>query len=264
MKKTAAFIIILLLISGYAFSIRKGEKIILDQLNHIEKLLKKMNDELSMVSSDISSIFKKIIIIENKVNAFTKAKADNSLKNENLYDNILIFKQDIGDIKRRLNELTQLLMNKKSDKIETSQYPANNDTNIDNSATSQADDKSPNLYFIAYSDYINKNYNLAIKGFEKFISYYPNTLRAKKALYWIGECYYAQRRYEKAIEIFDRLLSQHGDGANVSDALLKKGYALIAMGRHMEGKKVLTRLISKYPFSEISSLAKQKLKEISE
>jgi TolA-binding protein len=73
-----------------------------------------------------------------------------------------------------------------------------------------------------------------------------------------------QRKFKDAIQVFNELLSKHGDDPNISDAMLKKGFALIELGRHMEGREVLRKLISKYPFSEISSLAKQKLKEIAE
>jgi|GEM_PF-1330508 len=264
MKKTAVLLILVAFLTLPAFSIRKGEKLILDQLEKLEKMFNRINEEMAIVSADVSTIFKKIVIIENKVNAITQERADRTLNSQNMYENMLAFQQDVKDIKQRLGEISRRMSGASAGEFEAEPDNTGDSTPAASTGGQNPEERSPNLYFVAYSDYINKNYNLAIRGFQKFISYYPNTLRASKALYWIGECYYAQRKYEQAIEVFDRLIRENNEGANVSDAMLKKGYALVALGRHMEGKKVLTQLVDKYPFSEISELAKQKLKEISE
>lgn len=265
MKRVSVLLLLALLVTFPAQAIRKGEKLILDQIEELEKILTRMNEELTIVSSDVSAIFKKIVIIENKLNSLTQQRADNQLSSQNLYENMLAFQQDVTDIKEQLGQITRLLSRTGgSGPVAGEAGGLENPGGMDTASESAPEEKSPNLYFIAYSDYINKNYNLAIRGFQKFISYYPDTLRAAKARYWIGECYYAQRKYEQAIGVFDRLIEEDSEGANVSDAMLKKGYALVALGRHMEARQVLTDLIDKYPFSEISALAKQKLKEIAE
>jgi tol-pal system protein YbgF len=265
MKRVSVLLLLAVLVTSPALPIRKGEKLVLDKIEKLEKMLTRMNEELAIVSSDVSTIFKKIVIMENKLNSLTQQRADNQLSSQNLYENILAFQQDVTDIKQQLGELSRTLSRTAgSSPVSGEESGPVNNNGMDTASEETPEEKSPNLYFIAYSDYINKNYNLAIRGFSKFISYYPDTLRATKARYWIGECYYAQRNYQQAIEVFDRLIEEDSEGANVSDAMLKKGYALVALGRHMEARQVLTQLIDKYPFSEISALAKQKLKEISE
>jgi TolA-binding protein len=83
-------------------------------------------------------------------------------------------------------------------------------------------------------------------------------------LYWIGECYYAKKKYQDAINTFNELLNKYKDGDKAPAAILKKGYALLEMGRQSEGIAILKELISRFPLSEESSLAQQKIKEFSE
>ena len=83
-------------------------------------------------------------------------------------------------------------------------------------------------------------------------------------MYWIGECYYAKKKYQDAINTFNELLNKYKDGDKAPAAILKKGYALLEMGRQSEGIAILKELISRFPLSEESSLAGQKIKEFSE
>ena len=105
---------------------------------------------------------------------------------------------------------------------------------------------------------------MAIEGFKQFLKLYPDNDRGDNSLYWIGECYYTQGLYQEAVNTFTELIIKHQDGDKVPDASLKKGFALIEMGKESEGISVLKELISKFPFSDESKLAQQKIKEITE
>jgi tol-pal system protein YbgF len=120
------------------------------------------------------------------------------------------------------------------------------------------------IYYAAYSDYIKENFDLAIEGFRQFIRNFPESGLADNSLYWIGECHYAKKKYQDAINTFNELLNKYRDGDKAPAAILKKGYALLEMGRQSEGIAILKELISRFPLSEESSLAQQKIKEFSE
>jgi len=52
---------------------------------------------------------------------------------------------------------------------------------------------------LAYNDYLNGKYELAVAGFQRFIKDFPGTSLTPNAHYWLGESYYNQKDYTRAI-----------------------------------------------------------------
>ena len=257
MKKSCVFVLIIqIFFVSSLLPIRKGTKLVLEKIQKIEKILQKLESNISVISSEFTSIYKKISLIESKFNGFAKNYADQKQNKENIVISIQSLKEEITELKKSIGKINERLQSNMASVTQTDSTDLTQTDNI------QSTSGLPDIYLLAYSDYINKNYDLAIKGFRRFIQLNPKTLRARKALYWIGECYYVQMKFKEAIDVFEEFLFKYKDGVNVADALLKKGFALIKLGRQTEGKEVLKKLISQYPFSEPASLAKQKIEEI--
>ena len=109
----------------------------------------------------------------------------------------------IYEIKNKLNGI--------SDKLFTLQRSGEiNGVSSENGTTSPPPNNTltqtpKNTYYIAYSDYLKKNYDLAIEGFFQFLKQFPNNNLADNSLYWIGECYYSQKKYPDAVRVFTKL-----------------------------------------------------------
>lgn len=262
MKKNIIFIVLVCLaLSTPIHAIRKDTKLILDELQKISQTLAALDQKVTIVSTGFDELQKKMEIIERKVSAISTSQADLNQNKEGVVLSLQFIKEELNDLK---NELTQI-----SDKM-TNFTPTvgNNPEGGEDSTLEEQDSamvQSPeSVYFTAYSDYLKKNYDLAIKGFKQFISLFPQNGLADNSLYWIGECYYAQRMFQDAVNTFGELIDTYNDGDKIPAATLKKGFALIEMGSGSEGMDVLKGLISRFPLSEEASLAQQKIKEISE
>lgn len=118
------------------------------------------------------------------------------------------------------------------------------------------------LYQSAYRDYQRGNWDLAIEGFEDFLTANPGSDLADNAAYWIGESYYSQKKYREAIAQFDRVISQYPQSDRVPPALLKKGLGYIELGQRAQGIVQLQYVVHEHPASQEASLAREKLRSL--
>jgi len=115
---------------------------------------------------------------------------------------------------------------------------------------------------LAYNDYLNGKYELAVAGFQHFVKDFPSTSLTPNAQYWLGESYYNMNDYGRAIEIFDLLLAEYPGSEKVPAALYKLGLATAETGDLIKSKRSLKRVLEEFPTSDESKLAKNKLAEI--
>lgn len=118
------------------------------------------------------------------------------------------------------------------------------------------------VFNMAYSDYRNGNFELAIDGFKMYKEQFPESPLVDDSVYWIGECYFSQKKYEEAIEEFNELILNHPRGDKIPAAYLKKGLSLAELGKKEEALSVFKLLVSKFPLEEETKIAQQKIKEL--
>ncbi|MCP5103627.1 MAG: tol-pal system protein YbgF [bacterium] len=255
--------IIIFLVLGLAaslpspvYAVKKDTKLILDELQKLAASIKTLEVKITAISVETTAMSKKIGIIEEKVGALSKSQADNNQDKENLLLSLQFIKEELNQLKNSVSTINDRLVS-----MPAGTTPAGTESAGDTTAGGVA--QSPeSIYYTAYSDYIKKNYDLAVEGFKQFIDLYPTNGLADNSLYWIGECYYAQKKYQDAVDVFSQLRNKYEDGDKVPDAILKEGFALIEMGKRTDGIDVLKELVSKFPLSEEASLAQQKIKEV--
>ena len=118
------------------------------------------------------------------------------------------------------------------------------------------------LYQSAYGDYLRKNYDLAIAGFQAYLEAYPETELADNAAYWIGESLYGQGKFEAAIRQFDDLVARFPRSDKTASAGLKKAFAYLERGNRGQGIAELQRLLREFPQSDEASLARNRLRDL--
>ena len=257
MKKTVnIFVILSMLFTLPAFSIKKDTKVILDELQKLNKRIENLEKTVTTVSDEFSAVKKKVDIIEEKMRAVSRDQADISQDKESLLLSLQFIKEEINELKNSISKINDMLVSMPAG-------PVPLDSAGDSAEDRTSSVQSPEtVYYTAYSDYIKKNYQYAITGFRQFLKLFPNNTLADNSLYWIGECYYSQKMYQEAVNTFSELINLYADGDKIPDAILKKGFALIEMGKQAEGIEVLKELTSKFPLSEEASLAQQKIREV--
>ncbi|HKO30320.1 MAG TPA: tol-pal system protein YbgF [Nitrospiraceae bacterium] len=115
---------------------------------------------------------------------------------------------------------------------------------------------------LAYNDYLNGKYELAVAGFQRFVKDFPGTSLTPNAYYWLGESSYQQKDYMRAMQSFEYLSMEYPGNEKVPAALFKSGLAAGETGDLAKSKKNLKRVIEEFPTSDEAKLAKNKLAEI--
>lgn len=115
---------------------------------------------------------------------------------------------------------------------------------------------------LAYNDYLNGKYDLAVAGFQRFTKDFPGTSLTPNAQYWLGESYYNLKDYGRAIQAFEYLVTEYPGNEKVPAALYKLGLAAAEAGDLAKSRKNLKRVLEEFPTSDESKLAKNKLAEI--
>ena len=252
--------LLVMLFTSQIFPVKKDTKLLLAEIQKLSSVMNGLVKKVDILSSEFTALYKKVKIIDEKLTAVTKSQADEGQNKESISLSLQFLKEEINTLKNSIGKVYDRII-----LIPTSRTISNssgeNQSTTENTDTVETPD---NIYYTAYSDYIKKNYQLAINGFKQFLKYYPDNALADNSLYWIGECYYAQKEFKNAIDAFSNIISKYKDGDKVPDALLKMGYALIETGRNEEGLNVLKKLVKQFPLSEEASLAQQKIRDVNE
>lgn len=115
------------------------------------------------------------------------------------------------------------------------------------------------LYNAAYLDLSKGNHQLALQGFQQFLTKFPQSDLADNAQYWMGEVYYAKKDNQKAIEEFKKVIENFPKADKVAAAFLKIGYCYFNLGDQTTGKKYLRIVVERFPNSEEARLARSRL-----
>ena len=114
---------------------------------------------------------------------------------------------------------------------------------------------------LAYNDYLNGKYDLAVAGFQRFVKDFPGTSLTPNAHYWLGESYYQQKDYVRAMQTFEYVATEYPGNEKVPAAIYKLGLAAAETGDVPKSKKNLKRVIEEFPTSDEAKLAKNRLAE---
>jgi len=243
-----------------SFAVKKDTRLLLEQLQKMEDRLTRIELKIDSIFGETTGLAKKIEIMEEKLSAVSRGQADTTENKEKLLLSLQFLKEELNELKNIVGKINDRLV-----AMPTASAPPTETSDDSDTPPQQNNAQTPDsIYYTAYSDYIKKNYQLAIEGFKQFIKLYPQNGLADNSLYWIGECYYSQKMYQESVDSFTDLIDNYSDGDKIPDAFLKKGYALIELGQQSEGITVLKQLISRYPLSDLAALAQQKIKAVSD
>jgi tol-pal system protein YbgF len=102
-------------------------------------------------------------------------------------------------------------------------------------------------------------YDEAVRGFELYLTKYPQGPRADNAAYWLGESYYVAKDFEAAQKAFQSVLDNYPDSRKVPDALLKIGYCQYEVKAFDYARTTLKQVKDQYPGTEAARLAEQRV-----
>ncbi|MGE3152804.1 MAG: tol-pal system protein YbgF [Nitrospiraceae bacterium] len=122
---------------------------------------------------------------------------------------------------------------------------------------------SPTSAFnLAYNDYLNGRYDMAVIGFQKFVKDFPTASLVPNGYYWLGESYYNLKDYVRAMQAYEQVVTEYPGSEKVPAALYKIGLSASETGDTGKAKKYLKRVIEDFAVSEEAKLAKNRLAEL--
>ena len=102
-------------------------------------------------------------------------------------------------------------------------------------------------------------YRHAVSAFQTFLRDYPQDRRASQAQYWVAETDYVERDYPKASRAFKALVTHYPASKKVPNALLKMGYIAKWQGHPGKARSTWQQLIARYPKSMAAQVARNSL-----
>ena len=122
----------------------------------------------------------------------------------------------------------------------------------------RAEDEA-SVYGDAFAALKAARYPDAARGFQLYLTKYPDGPRADNAAYWLGEAYYQQQDYTAALRTFQDLLRKRPDTPKAAEALLMTGFSQYELKAFRNARATLNRVTSEYPGTEAARLAAERL-----
>jgi tol-pal system protein YbgF len=216
--------------------------------------LRQENEEIKKMLRDLGKNFSDL------QNETRRTKADLLTEIDNIKSQSQVIDSKLEDNTYRMSHFLQ--------KAERNIPPSATTDSLDNPLTegkstnpsAQKIDLDPlEVYNVAYLDLSKGNHQLALQGFQQFLTKFPQSDLADNAQYWMGEVYYAQKENQKAIEEFKKVIENFPKGDKVPAALLKIGFCYFNLGDQATGKKYLRIVVERFPSSEEARLASSRL-----
>ncbi len=120
------------------------------------------------------------------------------------------------------------------------------------------------LYDTAWADYAAGQWNLAVTGFEAYISTYPRSEMTDDAAFYIAETYFLQGEFQGAVEAYEQVVLNYPNGDKVPEAAYKRGVALDRLGEPDRARESFALVVADFPDNRMAALAQQQLDRLSQ
>ena len=115
------------------------------------------------------------------------------------------------------------------------------------------------VYSDAFAALKAGRFDEAARGFQLYVTKYPDGPRADYATYWLGEAFYVQKDYTTALKLFQKVLATFPDSRKAPDAMLKVAYSQYELKAFRNARATLQKVVATYPGTDAQRLAEQRL-----
>jgi tol-pal system protein YbgF len=196
-----------------------------DQNNSVLKgLVEKMTDQISAIAAGMQKINQSVDTVKTQGD---KTAGELRVILTNMNTNVSELQEGLSSIRSQINSVSQQVM-AKSTTVEPLAGP---------------DD----LIGTAMVDYLAGNYDLALAGFQEFLSKYPDSPRAPEAQLSRGDAFFNQKKFDQAVIEYDVFLQKYPEHDKTRTALYKKGLALAEQDQKQQALATLDKVVKDFP-----------------
>jgi tol-pal system protein YbgF len=209
-------------------------------ISGLKTLIEQLNDQVA----------KSNMLLEKVLSAIEQQPSGNRSEENEILPEIQSLSNKIDDMAMSLSALARQVSD-----LKIQSTPINTSVSSDLSSADA-------LYDQAFNDLLDENYDLAISGFNTYLTQFPNGNKATDALYNIGAAYFYKKQYQQAIDTFTRVIEENADSAKVALALLRRGEAFLENKNTDMAIKDFKEVIKRYPDASEAALAKDNLQNL--
>lgn len=264
MKKSSILVVVFILATSLTALAGTKEEIIrlqsdMLQLQEQIRLVQKSMDENNGVLKSLleqlnDQIAKSNMVMENLNQSLVNQKADAANVAAQVKQEIQKLSLKLDDTNNRVAGVYQ--------KLEESQVKTASMRAIPSAGETGGSLEPDQVYNQAYNDYLTGNFDLAITGFQDFVTSYPNNEYSDNALHYLGVSFMEQGRFEQAIQAFDQVINLYPKGDKTPVAFYKKALAYQDLQKNQESIDTFRKLITLYPDTQEAKLAAQELEKL--
>ncbi len=226
-----------------------------EQIRLIQKSMDENNGVLKSLLEQLNDQIAKSNMVMDKLNqSLVNQKADAASVASQVKQEIQKLSLKLDDTNNRVAGVYQ--------KLEENQVKTASVRTVPAGANAGDGIEPDQVYNQAYNDYLTSNFDLAITGFQDFVTNYPNNEYSDNALHYLGVCFMEQGRFEQAIQAFDQVINLYPKGDKTPVAFYKKALAYQDLQKNQESIDTFRKLISLYPDSQEAKLAAQELEKL--
>ena len=204
-----------------------------DQNNSVLKgLVEKMNDQVNAIAAGVEKFGQSMAQSMAQSIDGVKAQGDKTASElrvilTNMNTHVTELQEGLSSIRSQISSVSQQVMAKNT----TVEPLAGPDDVIRTSMV----------------DYLAGNYDLALAGFQEFLSKYPDSPRAPEAQLSRGEAFFNQKKFDQAVIEYDVFLQKYPEHDKNRTALYKKGLALAEQDQKQQALAVLDKVVKDFP-----------------
>lgn len=257
--------------------IYKDVQLLRQQFLQLKKQIEKNTEDINFIKDQLTELLKLAKLLQSEQASFKQEQRKIPAQSQIFLEKLETMSLQITRLSEELIEIkraSQIPSGKPEEKPDTQEQapPPPEKKQGEETKEEQLEEETPTLpsarlspaevFNMAYSDYRNGNFELAVDGFKMYREQFPESPLVDDSLFWIGECYFSQKKYEEAIGQFNELILNYPRGDKIPAAYLKKGLSLAELGKKEEALSVFKLLVSKFPLEEETKIAQQKIKEL--
>lgn len=231
------------------------------RLSSIEASLKTILDQINATSRQVTVLDSGLR--ERVERSVTGQMSTLGGKVDSLSQDFSYVRESVAEVNSRLNKLQQQVVDL-ANVIKTIQAPPAPPPAGGAEAPTgpPAGVSATSLFQDARRDMSAGNSDLALKGFNDYLSWFGSTDAAPEAQYYIGEILYSQKKYQEALQAFDKALEAYPRNAKTLDAHFMKGRTLVRLGQRTEGADEFRAIIKLSPKSDLATRSRAELKDL--
>lgn len=227
------------------------------QLDRIEVSVQENRDEISQIQTENKRLLQEVKamgqLLRMDRNAGDESSAMRLARLSQLstqMDQLIRLLEDNAQYQRDLSARVDLLATRQG--IPTlGEYKPPSASSV---GTETLPEEGRSIFEMAELDRNRGNIDLAISGFQDFLTKYENSELSDDALYWLGDLYYGQGDDSVALGYFEDMLERFPASERASAALYKSRSCLVNLGRDDDAAAMGAALVERYPDSQEAAL----------